>query len=252
MGKHYARVAVVLVIVIGAMLGFAATAQALPTYTSQCTGCHSGGGVSVAATPVSNNGTTAVYNVTVTGGTAWSLFNGSTKLAGAFASTGQFSVAVGGTYSLFAVNGPTTGDGVTMTSVSPVAPPAVGSLSGTVTNASSLAAISGVTVGITGTALTTTTDALGHYSFASVAAGARSATFAKTGFATLSKPFTVSSSINTVLDAVLVPPAFGSLSGTVTNTSSLAAISGVTVAITGTALTKIGRASCRERVCVPV
>jgi hypothetical protein len=237
MGKHFARVAVVLVVVISAMLGLAATAQALPSYSSQCTGCHSGAGVSVVATPVSNNGTTAVYNVNVTGGSAWALFNGSTKLTYASAATGQFSVAVGGTYSVFAVSGPSTGDGVAMVMVSPVAPATAGSISGTVTNASSLAAISGVTVGITGTALTTTTDALGHYSFASVPTGSGSASFAKTGLTSASKPFTVATGVNTVLDATLAPPALGSISGSVTDASSTVAVAGVTVSITGTSLT---------------
>jgi Carboxypeptidase regulatory-like domain/CarboxypepD_reg-like domain/Repeat of unknown function (DUF5648) len=237
MVKHFARVAVILVVVIGAMFGFAATAQAFPTKTSQCTGCHSGGGVSVAATPVSNNGTTAVYDVNVTGGTAWALFNGSTKLSYAAAATGQFSVPVGGTYTLFGVNGPTTGDGVAQITVSPVAPPTAGSMSGAVTNASSLAAISGATVSITGTTLTTTTDAAGHYTFASVSAGAGTITFAKTGFTTVSKAFTVASGANTALDAALAPPALGSISGTVTDASSTVPVSGVTVGIGGTSLT---------------
>ena len=50
--------------------------------------------MSVGATPVSSDGTTAGYNFTVTGGTNWARFNGATKLAGATATTGQFTVPV--------------------------------------------------------------------------------------------------------------------------------------------------------------
>jgi hypothetical protein len=102
----------------------AAPALATPSQTSPCNLCHSGTAVAVTATLASNNGVSAVYNVSAPTATAWAVFNGSTRLAGATATTGQFTVPVGSTYTVYAVKGPSTNTGIGSTSVSPAAPPA--------------------------------------------------------------------------------------------------------------------------------
>lgn len=100
---------------------FATSALAHPTYTTPCSGCHGGANLPIVVTPVSNDGVTAKYNVSASGATAIAVFNGATKLATINAASGQISVAVGSTYSIFAVKGPTTASGLGSTSVSPVA-----------------------------------------------------------------------------------------------------------------------------------
>ena len=108
---------------VGLMASFATTAQALPTYPSACTGCHSGANVAVTATLASTAGANATYNVSAPGADAIVVFDGSVKLFTFYpATSGQFTVATGKTYTLYAVAGPTTGDGIGSTTVSPVAP----------------------------------------------------------------------------------------------------------------------------------
>ena len=116
-------VPVALIAFAGLMAGFASSAQAFPTQTSPCTGCHSGAGATISTTLVSTVGTNATYNFSAPGATAVAVFSGSTKLFVFTASTGQFVVPTGKTYSLFAVTGPTTSDGVGTASVSPAAAP---------------------------------------------------------------------------------------------------------------------------------
>jgi Divergent InlB B-repeat domain len=100
-----------LMAVVGLTFGFATTGLAYSgiSYTGACSGCHTGAATNPVATLVSNNGTTATYNVS-SGGTEWALFNGSTRVTGAAGATGQFVVPVPGTYTLFAVLG-TVGGG---------------------------------------------------------------------------------------------------------------------------------------------
>ena len=113
------------VALVGLMAAFATTALATPTKTSACTGCHSGAGATVTATLASTAGTNATYNFSAPGATAVAVFDGSTKLFTFLAASGQFTVATGKTYTVYAVTGPTTSDGVGSTTVSPavVAPP---------------------------------------------------------------------------------------------------------------------------------
>lgn len=115
--------ALALVAIVAVVSASATTAMAHPgvSYPTRCSNCHSGAGTNPTATLVSNNGTTAVYNVSG-GALEWAVFNGTTRLAGQTGSTGQFSVAVGGTYTLYAVDGYPGPMGVT--TVSPVAPSA--------------------------------------------------------------------------------------------------------------------------------
>ena len=104
-------ISVALMAVVALTFSFATTASAMSgiSYSGACDGCHSGTAPSPVATLVSNNGTTATYTVSA-GGTEWALFNGSTRVAGAPGSTGQFAVPVPGTYTLYAVLG-TAGGG---------------------------------------------------------------------------------------------------------------------------------------------
>ena len=66
-------------------------------------------------------GTTATYNVTAAGADAIAIFDGGTKLDTIAAASGQFTVATGKTYSIYAVVGPGTSDGLGQATVNPVA-----------------------------------------------------------------------------------------------------------------------------------
>ena len=107
-----------------ATAAFATTAMATPSKSSPCDGCHGGGGATISTTLVSTVGGIATYNVSAPGASAIALFNGPTKIG---IVTGQITVPVGATYTLYAVTGPTEADGLGSTTVSPVAvvdPPA--------------------------------------------------------------------------------------------------------------------------------
>lgn len=93
------------------LLGTVATsAYAYPTMTTPCqgSGCHSAGtDASALASIESTTATTATYGITVTGapGSAWAVFDGSTKVAGSVGLTGTFTVDRGKTYDVYAVDG---------------------------------------------------------------------------------------------------------------------------------------------------
>lgn len=117
-----ATFALAAVTLIGA---FATAASAYPSQTSRCTpGCHAAGaGATIAASLESTTATTATYNVAMTGsaGSGWAVFDGTTRVAGATTTTGTFTVDLGKTYDVFAVDGATPWNAAT-TSVSPAAP----------------------------------------------------------------------------------------------------------------------------------
>lgn len=98
--------AIAAVAMVGAGLGLATRAMAYPgvSFGTPCNVCHSGAGVNPVATLVSNDGVNATYNVS-NPGLEWALFSGATRLAGQPGATGQFTVAVGGSYTLFSVQG---------------------------------------------------------------------------------------------------------------------------------------------------
>jgi len=93
---------------VGLMAAFASTAQAYPTQTSPCSGCHSAdSAVGVTVSQTANDGTSATYSVTVAdpyGMNGWGVFSGSTKLAGTAAGTGTFTVADGASYTVYGVS----------------------------------------------------------------------------------------------------------------------------------------------------
>jgi hypothetical protein len=104
---------------------FATSASAHPAYTSLCADCHTGANVPVTATLASTTGTSATYNVSAPTATSIAVFSGSTKLVTISGTSGSFAVPVGGTYTVYAVKGPSTGTGIGSTSVSPVVAPSV-------------------------------------------------------------------------------------------------------------------------------
>lgn len=124
MKKRFA-LPVVSVAVVGLLATLAAPALAFPTKTSSCTGCHSGANVAVTATLASTAGTNATYNFSAPNATSVVVFDGGTKLFTYLTTTGQFTVATGKTYTLYAVKGPATTDGIGSTTVSPVVVPPV-------------------------------------------------------------------------------------------------------------------------------
>lgn len=107
------------------MAVLATAAYATPTKTTSCTGCHSGPNVAITATPVSTVGTNATYNLSAPGAYAIAVFKGSTKVNTILAASGQVVLTTGTTYSIYAVKGPSTSDGIGQTTVTPaVLPPA--------------------------------------------------------------------------------------------------------------------------------
>ncbi len=113
--------------------------------------------------------------------------------------------------------------------------PTTGTLTGTVTNSSGGAAISGATVSISGGG-STTTAANGTYTINNVTPGSNlSVTASKSGFTSSTATVTVTAGNTTTRNFSLTPnaPTTGTLTGTVTNSSGGAAISGATVSISG-------------------
>lgn len=119
--RRTARFAIWLLVVVAIIGASVTTASAFPgvSFATRCSTCHSGAGANPTATLVSNDGTTATYNVTGSG-LEWAVFDGTTRVAGQSGTSGQFSVAVGGTYTLFDVFGFPGPLG--QTTVSPTAP----------------------------------------------------------------------------------------------------------------------------------
>ncbi len=128
--------AMAVVMAASAMLfSFVATAEAFPTRTTACSNCHSGVNVPVTATLASVSGASATYNFSAPTASAVAVFSGATKVATVLAATGQFAVPTGSTYTVFAVAGPTTGNGIGSTTVSPAAPPVDGTAPATTSDA---------------------------------------------------------------------------------------------------------------------
>lgn len=117
--------------------------------------------------------------------------------------------------------------------------PTTGTLQGTVTDASTSAALSGATVTIAGGA-STTTNGSGFYQFTNVAPGTYSVTASATGHnSNTANGVSVTSGNTTTQNFALTAsgPTTGTLQGTVTDASTSAAINGATVAIVGGAST---------------
>jgi len=112
---------VVIAAAIGLIAGFATTASATPGTSSRCDSCHpANAAVTVSATPVSNDGVTAVYTVAVNnpfGASGWAVY-GASKLSSGSGGGGTISVPVGATYTVYGVSYG-SGSGHAAVSISP-------------------------------------------------------------------------------------------------------------------------------------
>ena len=110
-----------------------------------------------------------------------------------------------------------------------------GSISGTVTDSVTNAAVAGASVTCTGTPTCTgtTTDSSGKYTLSSLAPGTYTVQVAATGYGTLSAADTVTTGAAPTDNFSLVPNA-GSISGVVTDSVTNAVKSGASVSCTGT------------------
>jgi hypothetical protein len=112
------------VAMVGLMASFATVAQAFPSKTTACTGCHSGVNVPVSATAGAASGTTVSYALAAPTANAVAVFDGATKVA-TLASTGTFAATAGKTYTAYSVTGPSTSSGVGSTTFTAPAAPIV-------------------------------------------------------------------------------------------------------------------------------
>ena len=108
---------------------FVPVASAYPSKTVRCdtADCHdAGAGATVSASLVSTSATTATYDLAMTGsaGSAWAVFDGSNRLFDGTTATGAFTVDLGKTYDLMAVNATvdSSSSKLATNSVSPAAP----------------------------------------------------------------------------------------------------------------------------------
>jgi hypothetical protein len=113
-------------------------------------------------------------------------------------------------------------------------PPAPGSISGTVTDASNGTVLSGATVSYSGGSTTTATD--GTYGLTNVVPGTYTLSASKTGYSNKSQSVTVASNANTTSNFALTASTSGgagTITGKVTNISNGGALSGSTVSYSG-------------------
>lgn len=114
------KLTLIATLVVISMLGagvFAASASAFPSSNSSCMTCHNAGGITVTATLVTNDGTTAVYNVSAPGASYIVVFDGTSKMEQITGASGSVDVSTGKTYVIQGI-GPNDASG--QTSVSPV------------------------------------------------------------------------------------------------------------------------------------
>lgn len=101
-----------------------AAAQATPSKTSPCSNCHGGSTIAVTTALASASVGSSVYNVSAPGADRIAAFKGTSKVGMISGASGTFTLPVGSTYTVYAVRGPDTGDGLGTASVTPaVAPP---------------------------------------------------------------------------------------------------------------------------------
>ncbi|MHB9003631.1 MAG: cell wall-binding repeat-containing protein, partial [Coriobacteriia bacterium] len=119
---HRFRLSIVLVATMLALSALSSAAYAKPGYTSACSSCHGGVDVPVSATLVSNSGSASTFTFNSPAADAVAVYAGSTKQTVLTGTSGQFTVANGQTYTIYAVSGPSTNSGLGRTTVSPVSP----------------------------------------------------------------------------------------------------------------------------------
>jgi Domain of unknown function (DUF1929)/Carboxypeptidase regulatory-like domain len=108
-----------------------------------------------------------------------------------------------------------------------------GTITGTVTDSGTHSPIAGATVSYSGGS--TTTNGSGNYTLANVPAGEHVITASKSGYATVSKPQTVTGGGTATLDFALSPP--GTIIGTVTAQDTGNPIAGATIQYSGGSVT---------------
>src|SRR5882724_12132850 len=136
-----------------------------------------------------------------------------------------------GYYMLFLLNSagvPSVATIINIGGSAPPPPPGTGKIAGKITNISNGGALSGATVSYSGGS--TTSDTSGNYALSNVAAGTYKVTASRTGYLSRSSNVTVTS--NTTSTANFALATAGKIAGVVKTTTG-AAISGVTVKITG-------------------
>jgi len=143
--------AILVLAAVGLSAIYTTGAHAFPTRTTPCNSCHDGTNIPVTATLVSTVGTTATYNVSAPGADTIAVFDGSTKLSTINATSGQFSVTTGKTYTVYSVAGPGTGDGLGSTTVSPAAPVPVDATAPVTTSNAAATYVSSAAITLTAT-----------------------------------------------------------------------------------------------------
>jgi hypothetical protein len=106
------RAHLLIAVIAVALVGFAAlaaNADAFPNETTSCIGCHAQPGPAPVVTLVSKDAGSGTYAI-AQAGQSWAVFDGATRVAGAEASSGQFTVALGSLLRVFAVTGYSTGE----------------------------------------------------------------------------------------------------------------------------------------------
>ncbi len=116
------RVALLTLTMVLGVGALASSAYAVPSYSTTCSSCHSGPALAVSTTLVANVAGNSTYSFTAPGADAVAVFQGITKRATVNASTGQFTVANGQTYTVYAVSGPRTSSGLGSATLSPTNP----------------------------------------------------------------------------------------------------------------------------------
>jgi hypothetical protein len=110
-----------------------------------------------------------------------------------------------------------------------------GTITGVVKNSANNQPVSGVTVTVAGTNLSTSSGGDGSYTLSNVPAGAQTLNASKSGFRTATVPVTVTAGQSLTQDISLAPGA-GTVTGTVRNAANGQALSGATITVAGTNL----------------
>ena len=99
------RITVVLVTAVALSLVFATSALAYSGYEQPCAPCHTSTAITITATPVSNDGVTAVYTIAAPGASEYAVFAGRTKILAGSTLPANISVPAGAPYQIYAING---------------------------------------------------------------------------------------------------------------------------------------------------
>ena len=160
--KRFVAIPLAVAAVLAATALFAPVAMAHPSYPDACSGCHGGASVAVTATKKSETATAVTYTLSAPTATAIGVFNGSTKVSAITGTSGTVAIPRGKTYSIYAVKGPSTSDGLgSITVKAPAATSAATSVATKTTIASASSVKVKTTLTLTGTVRTATAAAPG-------------------------------------------------------------------------------------------